>query len=277
MTDSSPQDGTSEADQPAASGVPTRRWREDLGLALTFLTRLPIAAAGLGPFDHARPLAAASWAFPLAGLAVGAAAALGFVAAGALGLPDGLAAVVAVAVGAAVSGGLHEDGLADVADGFGGGRDTAAKLRIMRDSRIGSYGVIALILMLLAKVESLTAIPGEAVAALLAAHALGRAVIPGVLWALPFAAEDGLARNAGKPGRSGALWAAGIGLALAVAILPAGIGLAAAVAAGAGAAAVALLARRQIGGVTGDVLGAAEQVAEVAALAVAAAYLTSAL
>ncbi|NQW10047.1 MAG: adenosylcobinamide-GDP ribazoletransferase [Alphaproteobacteria bacterium] len=261
-------------DHPATDhtgGAPTRRWLDELGMATTFLTRLPWPRA----VPHDRPLMAAAWALPLAGLLVGvvAAAALGL--GMALSLPALASAALALAAGALASGALHEDGLADLADGFGGGRDAEAKRRIMRDSRIGSYGVLALVLVTAAKLAALTALlpVSVGVTALLVAHALGRAVIPALTYWQPFAADDGLARLAGRPDIKGAAWAGGIGLGIAVVLLPAGIGLAAAVAAAGAAAVVGWLARRQIGGVTGDVLGAAEQAAEVAALLTIAAYL----
>ncbi len=218
---------------------------------------------------------AASWAFPLVGLLVGVLGALALTVAQAVGLPDTLAVIVAVAAAALLTGALHEDGLADFVDGVGGGRDPAAKIRIMRDSRIGTYGVVTLILVLAAKIEALVLAGDEGVAALMVAHVLGRAVIPAVAWALPFAAEDGLARLAGRPGRAGALWSVGLALALALALLPAGFGLIAAAAAVAAAAVVGWLARRYIGGMTGDVLGAAEQAAELAALVAVAACLSA--
>lgn len=256
---------------PPISGRPTRRWRDELGLALAFLTRLPWP--GTLPAD--RRLMDAAWAFPAAGVAVGLVAALGWWTADGLGLPATVAAIVAVAASALATGALHEDGLADVADGFGGGRDAEAKRRIMRDSHIGSYGVLALLLVTAGKLAALAALPDveTAAVALVAAHALARAAIPALAWWLKPAAADGSGRAAGRPDAAGALWAAAIGTGVALAVLPGGIGLAAALAAAAAAIAVGWLARRQIGGVTGDVLGAAEQAGEVAVLLVAAAYL----
>lgn len=254
------------------SGAPTSRWFDELGLATVFLTRLPWPR----PITDPRPLMAASWAFPVVGLVVGLIGGVAFAVAAAVGLPATAAALIALAASALASGALHEDGLADLADGFGGGRDPEAKLRIMRDSRIGSYGVLALVLAVGFKAACLAALDADtAVLAMIAAHAVARGVVPGLARALPFAAGDGLGRTAGKPGRSGALWAVAIAVAVALFVLPAGIGLAAVLAAIGAAVLVGALARRQIGGVTGDVLGAAEQMAEVAALAAIAAYLAA--
>jgi len=262
-------DGTPHSSR--ISGRPTAGWRDELGLALVFLTRLPWP--GRLPAD--RPLMAAAWAFPLAGAAVGAVAALGLWVADRLGLPAPLAALAAVGAAILVTGALHEDGLADVADGFGGGHDPEAKRRIMRDSRIGSYGVLALVLAVAAKLLGLVALADleTMAAALVAAHSLGRAVIPALACWLPPAATDGRGREAGRPDPLGALWAAGIGTAVALLVLPGGIGLAAALAAGTAALAVGWLALRQIGGATGDVFGAAEQAAEVATLLAVVSYL----
>lgn len=265
MTDTSPSGGP-------GSGGPTARWFDELGLAIIFLTRLPWPR----PITDPRPLMAAAWAFPVVGLVIGLIGGVAFAVADATGLPGAACALIALAASALVSGALHEDGLADLADGFGGGSDAEAKRRIMRDSRIGSYGVLALILAVGMKAACLAALDADtAVLAMIAAHCVARGVVPGLARALPFAAGDGLGRAAGKPGRTGAFWAAGIALTIALFVLPAGIGLAAALAAVIAAVLVGALARRQIGGLTGDVLGAAEQSAEVAALAAIAAYLAA--
>jgi len=265
---SRPEDQNSQS---PISGRPTRAWPDELGLAAAFLTRLPWP----GTLPHDRRLMDAAWAFPAVGVAVGLIAAFGWWVADGFGLPATVAAIVAVAASALATGALHEDGLADVADGFGGGRDPEAKRRIMRDSHIGSYGVLALILVTAAKLAALSALPdaASAVAALVAAHALGRAAIPALARWQPPAATDGSGRAAGRPDAAGALWPAAIGAVIAVAVLPGGIGVAAVLAVAAAAAGVGWLARRQIGGVTGDVFGAAEQAGELAVLLVAASYL----
>lgn len=264
-------DGTPPHDTPGSSGRPTARWRDELGLAVAFLTRLPWPARL--PAD--RPLMEAAWAFPLAGVAVGLIAAAGYGLADGLGLPAAVAAVAAVAAGALATGALHEDGLADVADGFGGGRDAEAKRRIMRDSHIGSYGVLALVLVTTAKIAALASLadPQAAATALVTAHALGRAVVPALANRLAPAASDGRGRDAGRPDLGGALWAAGIGAGIGLLLLPGGIGVAAALAAAGAAIAIGWLALRQVGGTTGDVFGAAEQAAELAALLAIVSYL----
>ena len=236
----------------------------DLHLALVFMTRLP-----LPPLGTVEPggLARAMRLFPLVGLVVGAIGAAAFALAYQI-LPAGIAAIIAVAATIAVTGCLHEDGLADVADGFGGGGDKPRKLEIMRDSRIGTYGLVVVVLGLLLRVGALAELHDSAAVAvtLIAAHALSRAVIPAVMLALPPARADGLGATAGQPDAAVAGIAATVALVIAAAILTPAAATAAVISAAAGAATVALLARRHIGGQTGDVLGAVEQVAQTAAI-----------
>jgi adenosylcobinamide-GDP ribazoletransferase len=168
---------------------------------------------------------------------------------------------------------LHEDGLADTADGFGGGDSAEQKLEIMRDSRIGTYGVVALVLSLGLRAVALATVSGSfwhLLGALIAAHAVARGVLPTVMRLLPPARASGLGVGAGLPTLGGAraalLWSAGfaiIGLGL-------GAGIVSLAAAALATVAVAGLAWREIGGSTGDVLGAVEQAVEIMVLLVAA-------
>jgi adenosylcobinamide-GDP ribazoletransferase len=221
---------------------------ESLRAATGFLTRLPVRSSAGEGF-----LVRAAAAFPVVGAGVGLAAAL---------------AAVAVLTGA-----LHEDGLADFCDGVGGGKDRHDRLRIMRDSHIGAFGTLALILAvgLRASLIAAVAVPGGVTAAMIAAGAASRALLPTVMTLVPPARVGGLAAAAGKPGPA-ATWIA-LGVAALAAWLCLGFagGLAAIAAAGAATAAVALLAHRTLGGQTGDVLGACQQAAEIAVLAVAGA------
>lgn len=238
-------------------------------LALAFLTRLPLPPLGVLP---AGSLARAMRVFPLVGVVVGAIGAVAFALAHML-LPAALAGLIALTVTIAITGALHEDGLADIADGFGGGADKAAKLAIMKDSRIGTFGVVAVALALLLRAGALASLAGPSLVAgaLVAAHALARAAIPAVLQALPPARTDGLGANAGRPTAADAGMAVTLALVIAAVALPVQTALAAALGAAIGALAVAILAWRQIGGQTGDVLGAVEQAAETLALLAAVA------
>jgi adenosylcobinamide-GDP ribazoletransferase len=174
---------------------------------------------------------------------------------------------VALATTIWLTGALHEDGLADVADGFGGGRTLEDKLRIMRDPRIGSYGALALVLGLLARAGALASLaaPAEVMTALVAAGAASRAALAAVMTMLPPARADGLAASAGRP--HPLRTAAAVLLAALITVVLLGKAAAAALLAGAAAAfMVAWLARSQIRGHTGDVLGAVQQLTEIGVL-----------
>jgi adenosylcobinamide-GDP ribazoletransferase len=229
----------------------------ELQVAVMLLTRLPAGRlSGTAP-----SLAQASWAFPLAGALVGGIVAGVFAGGQMLGWHGPVAAGVALVAGLLATGGLHEDGLADVADGFGGGHTRARKLEIMKDSRLGSYGAIALV-MALGLRWILVAQEGHwwPIVALAMAS---RAVLVAALAAMPAARADGLGKAAAGVGA----WRVVVALVLGAAALG-GLGAAAALKTGVAmlAAALALgwLAYRQIGGQSGDVLGAMQIVTEIA-------------
>jgi adenosylcobinamide-GDP ribazoletransferase len=226
--------------------------------AVAFLTRFPAGGGALSP-------RAVPW-FPLVGGALGAAA--GGAAIGLADLvPPLLAGALAVALELAITGALHVDGLADSADGLGG-RDREHALAIMRDHALGAYGASALVLDLLAKSAALGVLAQEGdVLPVVAAFAVARAA------PLPLAAALPYARAAGTGGALAGLGpvpaAAGVALAAAVAVAagaPETLGAAALV-----TAAVWWLARRRLGGVTGDVMGAAIELSATAALIAAVA------
>lgn len=245
-------------------------------LAFVFLTRLPLPR--LSDAAARTAVGRAAWAFPLVGLAVGGLGALVLHGGAALGLPGLASALLALAATAWVTGALHEDGLADVADGFGGGLDKARKLEIMRDSRIGSYGVLAVVFSVGLRAAALVALlkaggPALAAAALVAALTLSRAAIPLAMTLLGPAREDGLGAGAGSPGAARLGAAVALAGAVAWALLP-GATLAPLFAFALMAVlAVVGLAARQIGGHTGDVLGTVEQVTAATALLVLTALL----
>jgi adenosylcobinamide-GDP ribazoletransferase len=247
-----------------------RRLATDLEISVLFSTRLPLVHSSTitGP-DVAR----ASWALPIAGALIGLLGAAAYWLAHAVGLPPPAAAALTLAATLAATGCLHEDGLADTADGLGGGATRERKLEIMRDSRIGSYGACALILSLLLRWSALASLaePAAVAGALIAAHASARATMPLLICVVPQARADGLAADVGYPPGSSVI-AAGL---LAAVALDLGLGhMAAVVALLLLVSAVALMAwlcRKQIGGQTGDVLGALEQVGEIIVLLTAAA------
>jgi len=244
----------------------------DAAGAISFYTRLPLPQ-GVG---RQRAFADSQWAAPLAGAVVGLAVGGAVWLALLPGLPAPLAAAFAIAAGVALTGALHEDGLADTADGFGGGRTRDDKLAIMRDSRIGSYGVLAIGLSLLARWAALAALagssPASAILAAVAAHAGSRAVLPALLAALPPARADGLSAGIGTMSSGTALAALALGF---VFLLPCGLAFAvvAALVVGFATFLVARLALAQIGGQTGDVLGCAQQAGEIALLSTATLFL----
>ncbi len=233
-----------------------------LRLAFAFLTRLPV---GTPPAYGPASLAVAAWAFPLVGVIVGLIAAAAFTAATWAGLTLNLAALAAVAAAIWTTRALHEDGLGDIADGFGGGHDRDRKLAIMRDSRVGSFAVLALGVSLLARVGAISALdhPAYVVPALVGAGAASRGAMVALMYWMKPARDDGLGRHAGRPG-AGTLVTALI-IAAAAAELGLGIraGLFGLAGAALGALLVAWIAWRNIGGQTGDVLGAAQQAAEI--------------
>ena len=232
--------------------------------AWAFLTRLP---GGAHPGDDRELGRSVPW-FPIVGAILGALSGTVYWALhGPLGAP--LAAVLAVAASAAATGGLHEDGLADTADALGGAT-RERRLEIMKDSRVGVFGAMALVLSTLARVFAVSSLgPVDGLVALVVAHTLGRTMAVTMMGAAPAAAGTGL-------GHSYTVHLPRAWTAVAVIVTSAAaasLGLVGAVslaAAAAGAVLVWVIARRVFGGTTGDVLGAIEQVAEMAVLLSAA-------
>jgi len=247
-----------------------RRIVKDIRIAVSFSTVLPVGPAErVGDGD----LAGATWALPLTGLLVGFAGAAVYWMASGAGLAGGPAAMLALLATILVTGAIHEDGLADTADGLGGGRTRDRKLEIMRDSRIGTYGACALIASIGLRWTALAMIgkPGSVAAALSVSHAAARAGLAVFMWLVPTARPDGLSAAAGRPPGQSVLIAFGLGVlclawdfgpgrTIAAVILLSLVGL--------------ILARtviRQLGGQTGDILGAFEQIGEIAIVLMAAA------
>ncbi len=247
----------------AFTGV-RREWALVL-VAVQALTRVPVPAPFPGDWPEGA-LRRATRYFPLVGLGVGLVAA-GVFGLARTGLPPVVAALLSLAATLLLTGALHEDGLADCCDGLFGGRGRAAALAIMRDSRVGAFGVLGLIVVLGVKVAVVASLEAPG-AALVAGHAAGRffAVLPPVL--LPYARTDGMAAGVAGPGRTEVLLAAAFGLGPLL-LLGARAG-AALLAAAAVAGLFAWWAGRRLGGYTGDVLGATQVLAEVAVLLAAA-------
>ena len=237
-------------------------WRLFL-VAVQFLTRIPTPQVANLPADW---LARSGKYFPLVGAIIGGLSALALLGAHLIWRTGALPALLAVGAGLVLTGALHEDGLADAADGFGGGRSPEQRLAIMKDPRLGTYGALALGFALALKTAALATLPAQLGAAgLLSAHVGARAAAVWTMSFLPYAAEA-TASKVAAPQRALGFWELGLTLAFALApvlllIPPAGLACAG------GAALTALLVARgsakRIGGHTGDVLGAVEQAYEI--------------
>jgi adenosylcobinamide-GDP ribazoletransferase len=242
----------------------------DAATAVLFLTRLPVP--WIVPDVEGRLSRATPW-FPVVGVAIGAAGALAWWAGTALADPL-IGAVAAVVVTALLTGAFHEDGLADTFDGLGASPERERALAIMKDSRVGTYGALALMLAVLARVVALTSLGAQAPAALIGAHMLARFSSLALIRALPYARADG---GTGQP-FAGGIAARGLGAATAfvvvIAVLLWGANAIAVALAGAGVVSVlGAWFRRRLGGITGDTLGATNQLVEVAVyLALLGAY-----
>jgi len=241
---------------------PVRDVLQGLGL----LSRLPVR---VDPEAARERGAAASWAWPLAGALFGLIAAVAASLSLWLGLGAGIAAALVIAVQVICTGAMHEDGLADSADGLWGGYDRDRRLEIMKDSRIGTYGVLALVLAMILRWSALSALfaTGHVWGALIGVAAISRAPMAAVMGWLPAARPSGLSQGVGQPSqdtvRFGFIAAGLVGFVfLGLTVVP----VAAFVAATAFAA--GRIAQDKIGGQTGDILGATQQLSEIAALAV---------
>jgi adenosylcobinamide-GDP ribazoletransferase len=251
----------------------------DTARALGFLTRLPIPAhyfqGDEGSFKRT------SRALPLAGLLSTLPAAVVIYVAELMGMPNLLGACLAIAVSIAICGALHEDGLADVADGFFGGKDKDHRLEIMKDSRNGTYGTLALILSFALRVAALSSIvmasPLAAALALISGSVAARTVLVWHWVELPSARPGGTADRLGQPDKESLSFAiiTGVSIVLLSTFLAAGMDACIALLLLVSTTAIIFvrLCREKIDGHTGDTLGASAQIAELAALIALAAAL----
>lgn len=241
--------------------------------AVAFLSRIPVPARTFEGDDGS--LADISRSFPLAGVLIALPAAAVLALCLWLGAGGLLAAALAVTALVVITGALHEDGLADTADGFFARGDREARLAIMKDSHNGTFGTLALVLSQSIRIAALAAIAGHSAATSVVALILSAAVSRlAMVWhwqALPSARPEGLAGKSGRPARSAVFVAAAMTLALVMLgglmgmrSTPMAIALAAA---GAAAAGFSLLCEEKIGGQTGDTIGATQQLNEIAMLA----------
>ena len=203
-------------DKPSADYIKQMMiWRYDCQMAAMILTRVPMQI----DYPPDRNIAMSYWAFPLIGILVAGISAVPGAILLLAGVPALAVAAVMLGVAALLTGGMHEDGLADMADSLGG-HDPASRLQIMRDSRIGAFGVIALVLVLVIKLACLAELAQQGVTTLigawLAASVLSRAMMALQAWSYPPPDESGFAHSVGRPDQKTMLIAMGLGLGLAV-------------------------------------------------------------
>nr|WP_294915577.1 adenosylcobinamide-GDP ribazoletransferase [uncultured Neokomagataea sp.] len=252
---------------------PIRRYYDDLICAGSVLTRFPVGrfANEQTPWDLAR----STWCWPLYGAVIGALSAGLFLLLKFCGASSFLAAPWAILCQVLLTGGLHEDGLADTMDGLGSGKDTATKLTIMRDSRIGSFGALALLLYIAIRVTALATLPDRAIFPALAISAtLARAAMPILVTFCPAARPDGLAKQLTGLSKDRMLSSLFCAFCLALLLLPHAIAfLACTLTLG-----LVVLMRyqtlRHLNGFTGDILGATVCCVEAATLTLFAMLLT---
>ncbi|MAI11796.1 MAG: adenosylcobinamide-GDP ribazoletransferase [Rhodospirillaceae bacterium TMED167] len=268
--DMSPNNQTAEAQ---TSSGPGQDWMDDLQICLMFLTRIPVPG-GLALSDPS--LAQACRFFPVIGALVGVIGAIVLAVANQLNLPQEASVLLAISAMVMVTGGLHEDGISDTADGLGGGSNKDRRLEIMKDSRVGAFGVIALVLVIGLKWAGLAALSiGPAALAVFAGAVISRGVLPLFMRYLPPAKDDGLSADAGRPGFDRV--ALSLGITLVVAFIGLGfwltIGVAIVVALVTGA--MSFWVKIKIGGQTGDILGALQQLGEISVILTLAAAAAS--
>jgi adenosylcobinamide-GDP ribazoletransferase len=228
-------------------------WNDHLLNALRFMSIVPVPSSNAA--TEPDWLSRCVKYFPLVGIGIGLASAAVLLLAGAIWGPI-VAALLAVTTSIAVTGALHEDGLADTADGFGGGRTAEKRLAIMKDSRIGTYGAIALGFSIALRVAALAALPRwTGAAALMAAHAAARATPAFVIARMSYMGDASVMKVF-------ALMVAAAG-ALPLALISPSSGVVGLLLGAALATALAAWSRRLIGGYSGDVLGAIEQLFEI--------------
>ena len=232
----------------------------DINVALILLTRLPWPSP---PKDAFARQSRAVWAFPLAGLIVGAlACGIGWIAILAQ-LPVFAVAGLIVATLIATTGAMHEDGLADTFDGLWGGFTPERRLEIMKDSHIGTYGVLALLLFQILRITAIAALVGaEMMTGVLVACVFSRSLMPALMAFLKNARHSGLSQSVGAPPVSAVLAGLAVAALLALGLLGA-LALIPMLFAMIASLIVAKIAKAKIGGQTGDILGATQQITEI--------------
>jgi len=243
----------------------------EIKLAITLLTRIPIGSIK----GEVPAISVTGWVWPIIGLLIGLASGGVYLLGSYLNFPPPISALLSISISILLTGGLHEDGLADVADGFGGGHTKERKLEIMRDSRVGTYGILALIISVGFRVITVACFtePLVAFSAILLTSAISRTAMILALSFMPVARNDGMGHTASdKSNQKIAYIALGI---MSVGMIPIGfvISFSIFVILIISCTLFGWVAIRQIGGQTGDVLGTMQQIAEVTTLLVFLSYL----
>ncbi|MEX0345673.1 MAG: adenosylcobinamide-GDP ribazoletransferase [Rhizobiaceae bacterium] len=252
-----------------SAAATTRRLVQQFLICLTFYTRIPAGRL----IDSEQDFASSQWAAPLVGVVIGMVAGSVFLAAELAAVPASVSAGLCLTALIVLTGALHEDGLADAADGFGGGSSKGEKLEIMRDSRLGSFGALALIVSCLIRWACLTALAsgGTVFVGLIAAHCASRAMIPLFMLQVSPARSDGLSAGVVSPDKGTVIVTLLFGIVSLLILGPLAAAVCTALLAG-WLVAMKFLCERQIGGQTGDVIGALQQGAEILVLVTVTAF-----
>ena len=244
----------------------------DVPASIGLLTRLPVRVDGEWATQRG---AAAAWAYPIVGLIVGCIAVIGMIVSTAMGLNAQVTALIGVATLTIITGAMHEDGLADTTDGLWGGWDPAQRLKIMKDSYIGTYGVLAIVFSLVMRWLLLTElVEMDAGTTLIGAAMLSRTAMVGVMTWLPNARNNGLSRKVGRPSRRIAGIAVGIAIIGAMGFIG-DLAVGAIIVVGIVATGCGAIANAKIGGQTGDILGAVQQITETSVMLYLVSILTT--
>lgn len=244
----------------------------DVPASIGLLTRLPVRVDGEWATQRG---AAAAWAYPIVGLIVGCIAVIGMIVSTAMGLNAQVTALIGVATLTIITGAMHEDGLADTTDGLWGGWDPAQRLKIMKDSYIGTYGVLAIVFSLVMRWLLLTELVElDAGTTLIGAAMLSRTAMVGVMTWLPNARNNGLSRKVGRPSRRIAGIAVGIAIIGAMGFIG-DLAVGAIIVVGIVATGCGAIANAKISGQTGDILGAVQQITETSVMLYLVSILTT--
>ena len=246
-----------------------KNYFNDTGVALCLLTRIPLQLPEIA-FERSKQ---AVWAYGIVGILWALVVWSTCNIASALDLSNSISALLGLAAGTFLTGAMHEDGLADSVDGLWGGFEKERRLEIMRDSKIGVYGIIALFLTFLLRWQLITHCFDISLTlpSLIVAGSFSRAVLGVIMMYLPFARSDGLAHGVGRPPATPAYF--GLTLTVLTAFLVMGlIGLAACLVGSVATWACAVIAKNKISGQTGDILGATVITTEIAVMVTIASF-----